>query len=442
MQRKQEVIAVTGQTAPRPTLWNAWFCSPMMVAVHALGITQITAWGTSYYCLGVLAGPIAVETGWSRSFVFSGFTVALLVMGLVSTSVGRLIDRRGARLVMSVGVIIISCGQLGLAFAGSQAAYLAAWALLGLGMRCSLYDAAFAALVQVTPTRGRTAISYLTLYGAFASSVFWTIGHYLNAAFGWRQTLMWFAAINLAVCLPLNWLGLARREGVKPEASTTAAGVAVAGAAAPPTTTDGPVLGGRMRNIGIAVFALVMSLNGFVFGVVSLQLVPLLEATGIAAATAVWIASLKGVAQFGGRLVEIVFGRNLSVMTIARITLALLPVSIALLLLGAGHFEAVLAFTLLMGMSQGVITIVRGAVPLALFGVKGYGAVLGLIATPILVVNAISPTIFALLIDRWGWQTAEIALLACGTAAWLAMELMSRWYKSSQRRSGAVVGRI
>lgn len=434
MRDKQEPMA----TNERPAGWaqplKAWFTGPMMVAVHALGITQITAWGTSYYCLGVLAGPIATETGWSRGFVFLGFTVALLVMGLVSTTVGQLIDRRGARLVMSVGVIIISCGQLALALADSQATYLAAWALLGLGMRCSLYDAAFAALVQVAPARGRAAISYLTLYGAFASSVFWTIGHYFNAALGWRQTLMWFAVINLAICLPLNWFGLARREDAISGPSAPASG--------PSTATgkpDGPVLEGRLRSIGIALFALVMSLNGFVFGVVSLQLVPLLEATGIAAATAVWVASLKGVAQFGGRLVEIIFGRNLAVMTVARITIAALPVSIALLLLGGGRFEAVLAFTLLMGMSQGVVTIVRGAVPLALFGTKGYGAVLGLIATPVLVVNALSPTVFAVLIDRWGWRTAEIVLLVCGALACFAMELMSRWYSASQRRSSAAV---
>ena len=86
-------------------------------------------------------------------------------------------------------------------------------------MRCCLYDAAFAALVQVTPTRGRKAISYLTLYGAYASTVFWVVGHYLNEAYGWRGTLIAFAVINLAVCLPLNWLGLARRDA--PEDAAT-----------------------------------------------------------------------------------------------------------------------------------------------------------------------------------------------------------------------------
>ena len=187
----------------------------MVIAVNALGITQITAWGTSYYCLGVLAKPIVAETGWAMTTVFLGFSVALIVMGFISTWVGRLIDRIGARAVMSIGTIIVSAGLLALSQVHDQASYLAVWAVLGVGMRCCLYDAAFAALVQVTPTRGRKAISYLTLYGAYASTVFWVIGHYLNDAYGWRGTLIIFAAINLAVCLPLNWIGLSRREATE-----------------------------------------------------------------------------------------------------------------------------------------------------------------------------------------------------------------------------------
>ena len=279
-------------------------------------------------------------------------------------------------------------------------------------------------LVQVTPTRGRKAISYLTLYGAYASTVFWVIGHYLNDAYGWRGTLTIFAAINLAVCLPLNWVGLSRREAVADTAAATNAA----------TSPDGPVLEGRMRVVGIALFALIMSINGFVFGVISLQLVPLLEAAGLAGATAVWVASLKGHGQFAGRLVEIFFGRNLKAMTIARIAIGVLPASLLLLFLARGELWLLVAFTLLMGASQGVITIVRGAVPLALFGVKGYGAVLGLIATPILLVNAFSPAIFALLVEQFGWQTSLYALLGCSITTWIAIELMSRWYAGAQSR--------
>jgi hypothetical protein len=182
-----------------------------------------------------------------------------------------------------------------------------------------------------------------------------------------------------------------------------------------------------------------MSLNGFVFGVISVQLVPLLEAAGLATAAAVWVASMKGVAQFGGRVVEILFARNLRAITVGRIAVGILPPSLLLLLTGTGSLPMVVAFTLLMGASQGVITIVRGAVPLALFGAKGYGAVLGVIATPILVVNSASPTVFAWIVDRWGWAPARASLLVGCSAAWLAMELMSRWYEGRRR---AVAGDV
>ena len=396
--------------------------SPFVISVNALGLTQITAWGTSYYCLGVLAKPIANDTGWGISTIFLGFSVALVVMGAISTTVGRLIDRIGARAVMSIGTVIVSAGLLALSQVRDTTSYLATWLVLGVGMRCCLYDAAFAALVQVVPTRGRAAISYLTLYGAYASTVFWVIGHYLNEAYGWRGTLLIFAAINLAICLPLNWIGLSWREPPSQPAATKVA----------ETSPEGPVLEGRVRVVGICLFALIMSLNGFVFGVVSLQMVPLLEAAGLAGATAVWVASLKGHGQFGGRVVEIFFARNLKAMTVARIAIAVVPASLLLLMVARGQLWQLIAFTLLLGASQGVITIVRGAVPLALFGTKGYGAVLGLIATPILLVNAFSPTLFAVIVDQIGWHNALYALLACSLLTLIAMELMSRWYEGTR----------
>ncbi len=404
--------------------WRARVSDPMFAAVCALGITQITAWGTSYYCLGVLAGPIERDTGWSGSLIYFGFTVGVLTMGIVSAWIGRLIDRHGARAVMSAGAVLVSAGLVALSMVRTQTAYLAVWAFLGFGMRLCLYDAAFAALVQVVPSRGRRAISYLTLFGAFASSVFWVLGHFFNEAVGWRQTLLIFAAINLAVCLPLNWFGLARREAL----------AAAGGAAGPAQAAAGDApLAGRARSVALALFALIMSVNGFVFGVVTVQLVPLLQAAGLGAAAAVWVASLKGFAQFGGRLIEILFGGNLHVMTIARIAIGVLPPAFLLLYLADGNFMAILMFTLVMGAAQGVITIVRGAVPLVLFGVTGYGAVLGLIATPVLIVSAASPTLFALIIERWGWQAAQAVLVGAAATSWLAIELTSRWYQRNRK---------
>jgi MFS family permease len=144
---------------------------------------------------------------------------------------------------------------------------------------------------------------------------------------------------------------------------------------------------------------------------------------------------MKGVAQFCGRVVEIVFGRKLRAITIARIAIGVLAVAFVVLIAGRGNLVAVLAFTLLMGASQGVVTIVRGALPLALFGAERYGTVLGILATPILIVNAAAPTLFAMIIDKWGWQIAQLVLIVVSAAAWIAIELMSSWYERRRKRS-------
>jgi hypothetical protein len=143
---------------------------PATAAIVALGFTQIISWGTTLYALGVLGKPIAADTGWSQTLVFGGLTIGLLVSGAISASVGRFLDRRGGRLAMSLGSVLVTIGLVALSQVNNPYAYLLVWAFLGLAMRLTLYDAAFAALVQVTPSRGRRAISYLTMFGGLAST--------------------------------------------------------------------------------------------------------------------------------------------------------------------------------------------------------------------------------------------------------------------------------
>jgi predicted MFS family arabinose efflux permease len=398
---------------------------PATIAVLALGVTQIIAWGTTLYALGVLGKPIAADTGWSQSLVFGGLTMGLLVSSAVSTFIGRLVDRSGGRLVMSAGSVFTAIGLLVLAAVSDPYAYLAAWAFLGLAMRMSLYDAAFAALVQVAPSGGRRAISYLTLFGGFASSVFWPIGHALNGAYGWRSTLVIFAVVNLAVCLPLHWLGLARRE--------TAEQAEQAHATNPATAAATPPLEGSARTLAMGLFSLIVAASAVVFGALAVHLVPILEATGLAGATAVVIASLKGVAQVGGRVWDLTLARRWHPIDVGRVSVALIPLSFAVLMLGGASFSAALGFTLLFGVSNGLVTIMRGAVPLALFGPKGYGEVLGILATPYLLLAAIAPAAFAVVVERYGYNMGEAILFAAGLLSFAGMEVMAHWYRRRSR---------
>jgi predicted MFS family arabinose efflux permease len=399
----------------------------MVRAVLALGITQIIGWGTTVYALGVLAKPIAADTGWRFDLVVGGFTSGLLASALVSTHVGRLIDRQGGQRVMTLGSAAMGVALAAVAQAPDAVTYLAAWAVLGVAMRLSLYDAAFAALVQVTPRYGRQAISYLTLFGGLASSVFWPLGHALAGPCGWRSTFLIFAGLNLVVCVPLHWFGLSQRDFEEPErAPATTASVAV------PFAADGAELAGRARQLTMALFAVVMSACAFVFGALAVLLPTLLEANGVSAAAAVTLAAIKGAAQVGGRFADIVYGQSLAPLNLGRIAVGLLPLSFGVLYLGGANFTAALVFTILFGISNGLVTIVRGAVPLALFGPKGFGEVLGVLATPYLLLNATAPVVIAAVVERWGFGAAQNIMFAAGLVGIVTLELLI-WWRARRR---------
>jgi predicted MFS family arabinose efflux permease len=293
--------------------------------------------------------------------------------------------------------------------------------------------------VQVTPSQGRRAISYLTLFGGFASSVFWPVGHALGGWIGWRGAFLVFAGLNLLVCLPLHWAALANRE---PEAAKASDADQSSGTATDSARRDA-LTGGPSRRVALALFAVVMSACAFVFGALAVLLPGLLEAHGISAAAAVTLAAIKGVAQVGGRFADVVYGQTLAPLTLGRIAVGLLPVSFVFLLGGylapsltpsvAPSFWAIVAFTILFGISNGLVTIVRGAVPLALFGTTGYGAILGLLATPYLLLNATAPVVIALIVERWGYGVAEAVMFVTGLVGLVTLEILIRWQNRAVR---------
>jgi len=404
-----------------PRTANRWLLPRnTMIAIVALGITQIVAWGTSFYALGVLGQPIVAATGWSSTIVFGGFTIAVLASSAISTPAGYAIDRFGARSVMAGGFALLAVSLLALSRVETIWQYYAVWPVIGLAMRLTLYDAAFAAIVQIDPNNGRRAIAYLTLFGGFASTAGWPVGHALNEAFGWRDTFALFAAANLIINLPLAWFGLAALTA-QPNPGPTQPTHEASGHARP--------LQGTARTVAMILFSIVMSANAFIFGVGAIHLVGLIEASGVALATAVGLAAMKGVAQVAGRAWELVWGYHIAPMMLARLAIALLPASLAVLLFATSGYATALAFTLIFGASNGLVTIVRGAVPLALFGPVGYGAILGILATPILLFNAVSPLVFAMLVDWIGYRGSTWVLLAIALAGSAAMEVLATWYR-------------
>jgi hypothetical protein len=354
--------------------------------VPVLGVTQIVAWGSIFYSPVLTVPLIVAERGWSLSFGMGGFSIGLLVGGLVAPMVGRSIDRLGGHVVMTAGSLVSAAGLVGLALAERPATYIAVWVLLGAGLGASLYDPAFATLGRIFGAAARRPITILTLIAGFASTVGWPTTHILIGWFGWRGAYLVYALLLAAVCAPLYALALPRtRAGTGPPA--TGAGVQTV-ALLPP------------RGTAFLLVTAAFTAYAFVPSALSAHLLAIFGRSGIDAGTVVLIGTLFGPAQVAARVVELAFGRNVHPLMVARAAVTLLLTAFALLALFGLSVPAAMAFALSYGAANGLITIARGAVPLALFGADGYGRLIGRLSGPWLLMQSIAPLVLAFVAER------------------------------------------
>lgn len=387
------------------------------VVIPTLGVTQILAWGSSYYPPAVLAKPIAADTGWSLAWVVGGLSVGLLAAGLVAPKVGHTIDTKGGRLVLTGSSLLLGSGLATLALAHSLPVYFAAWLLMGIGMGAGLYDAAFATLCRLYGKQARSAITTLTLWGGFASTVCWPLSAWLVEHLGWRSACTVYAAIQIFVSLPLHAFVL---PGVGP--STHGAKPALGGPADP--ASDG--LTGTRGRQAFLLLAAVLTLGAMTASMIGVHLLTLLQARGLELAGAVALGVLVGPSQVGARIVEMAFGRHYHPIWTMVASVTLVAAGMVLLVMDFPILALALA---LYGAGNGIGSIAKGTLPLALFGPFGYASLMGKLAMPSLLAQSLSPSIGAVLIE-WGGPDTALATLAglafvnCGLVGLLWM--MSR----------------
>ncbi len=380
-----------------------------------LSVTQTINWAVLFYAFALWAPRILKETGWSETLVFGGFSVALLATGLCSPYAGKSVDRYGGRPVLTIGTLIGAAGLVGLAQAMTPATYLLAWGVIGAGMAGALYDPAFATLAQVAGPHTRRAISTLTLAGGFASTLSWPLTLWLLSSHDWRQIAWLYAAVLVLLCAPLHAFLLPRAsERLTPPAPlSTDSG----------TKPSGPILNSP-EWLAMTLFATVVMMHGFVTSAFSVHLVHVLDTLGLGESTAVLAGSLVGPAQVLARLAEMLWGKRIPALILGVFSVMLLPVAFGLLLgLPTGLMSALL-FGLFYGASNGLVTIVRGIVPLALFGPHGYGRRLGMISAPSLAIKAASPMVVAAVLAQSGAGQALLLSLGSATIAGMAMTVL------------------
>ncbi len=380
------------------------------ITIAALGTAQILGWGTSFYFPAVLAGPIVADTGWSLFWVVAGTSIGLLVAGLIAPRVGAAIDRKGGRPVLALSSILFAAGLATIAAAPALPVYLAGWIVMGGAMGTGLYDAAFGALGKLYGRDARGPITSLTLFGGFASTVCWPLSVLLAETFGWRGACLIYAGLHLAVALPLQMAVLPRHPTESQTVVTEASHAGVSSAA--------PDL--RRERRVFVLLALILTISSGIGSSFIVHFMIFLQARGAELALAVALGTLFGPAQVGARTMERLFGRHYHPIWTMAASCGLMAVGLLLLI---GGLPFLWVTILLYGGGYGIMWIARGTLPLALFGPGRFATLMGRLAFPGLIVQALAPAAVAVLIERSG-ANAALAVLTALAAVNVALMAM------------------
>lgn len=379
--------------------------------ILALGTTQTLAWASSYYLPAILAEPIARDLGISTNWFFAAFSASLIISGLLGPRVGRQIDVVGGRQVLSISNVTFAAGLALLGSAHSLAVMAVAWIILGVGMGMGLYDAAFGALGRIYGTNARRSITGITLLAGFASTIGWPLSAWGLEAIGWRETCFAWAATHIVLGLPLNLIFLPTVPRTETKAAAT-------------IKPDIPI------DRAMVLMAVAFAAAWMVTGAMAAHLPRILEAAGATPIQAVAAGAFIGPAQVLARIMEASMMGRFHPLISTRLACVTHPLGAALLLVTGGATS--ILFAIFHGAGNGILTIARGTLPLAVFGPKDYGYRLGILGAPSRIAQALAPLTFSLLIDQLG---SGVLVVSSGLSliALLALSFISKTMQPSPR---------
>lgn len=370
-----------------------------------LGITEIISYGSAFYSFSLLMEPLQATLAASKGTIVGAFSVALVVAGLCATHIGSTIDRVGGRMVMALGSVATGLLLMALSRVETVAGLYAIYACLGAAMAATLYEPAFAVLTRHFHASARRAITALTLIAGFASTVFWPLTQLLISHFGWRETLLILGGLNLLICVPLHLRFLPGHErGAVSVPAGERAGM------------DSRSLREALRDPAFYFLGGTFVVHGVIFSAMSVHLLSMMQSKGLSAATAALVGALVGPMQVVGRVLELTAGQRFPIARVGLLAMALLVAALLVFANSGTHVWSLVAFAALYGLSNGVVTIVRGAMPALLFGREHYGAISGALAIPQMFALASGPFVVSILWMATGGYDPVLFVLAGVTA--------------------------
>ena len=355
-----------------------------------LGLAQTIAFGTSLYLLTVLGAYISRDLALPLSLVAFGMTFGILCGALIYPHVGRFINHGKGRQVLVFSALSFALGLIIIANSHSVAIYIIGWGFMGCAMASGLYDAVFSQLGLVFGKDARPMISLIALCGGFASTIFWIIsGHFVHSI-GWREACLIYAALHIFINLPIYLfvLPICKANAIHGKTSANF------------------IIDDDIKQKLMIITSLFMC-ETLVAAIIGVHIVNMLSGQGIGVNIAVAMAAIIGPSQVVGRFIELSLGHKIRPIT--TVSVALFLIIIGLLLIGINPQNA-LWYLMIYGVGIGVLSIARGTLPLETFDAKIYPLLMGKMARPIAITQALAPTIGALLVARFDLMSMLLIL--------------------------------
>ncbi|WP_374274535.1 MFS transporter [Brevundimonas sp.] len=342
--------------------------------VVVLGLSQIVAFASSYYLLGVLADPIATEFGVPPAGIFLALSVAFLLAAVLTPAGGRLIEAHGGRQVLILAHLAFGGALLLMASAAEPWLLYVGVAALGLGMAVGLYGTAFAVLVELHGDGARRPITAVSLMGAFGGMVGWPVSRLAVDAWDWRTACLIWAVIHLAICVPLVVRILPRRPQIAPEDRRAPA----------------PIRWDR-RMVQLAVL---FAGAWMVATAMAAHLPRLLTSLGMTPVHAAWAAGAMAGCAILARVVDLTLLHRSHPILTARLAALCHPIGALVAAVGGSRLAPAIAVG--QGVGNGFLAVASGVLPLHVFGADRYAVRQALLLTPARYLQAAAPAGYAL----------------------------------------------
>lgn len=386
-------------------------------SVIGLGTTMTIGYGTLYYSFAIMSEEFAKEFLWTKSFIFGILSLGILLGGLIAPQIGKLLDKYGARGIMSFGSVLSAIGLYNLSMIDSKLEYIIAILFLQLVSVFVLYESAFIAFAQIAGNKARLPIIQVTLIAGFASTIFWPLISYLLTIISWREVYQILSLLNILIALPIHFFILKPNLIVKHEQDEE-------------EIEEFIYLENLHKRNTFILLSIAFSLIAIPITVMQTQFLTLFKSFGIEISLAITLGALIGPSQVGIRVFEILFSKYITPIHSAIFSTFLMSLGLFALLFSGYSFTIAIVFVLLYGAGQGLSDIIRGTLPLYLFGKDGYGKTTGKLNFFRLIMTSIVPFSFAFMLENYGGTFSTIFLLVVTIIATILLIYVNIVYKS------------